>query len=294
MIVANTKKEEKRFVNELNLGSDAAAYVETSIKDGVLTVLMNKPKKLNGWTMEMMDAFKEAFAKASKSDSVDAIIFTAAGSYFSAGVNLGGTIKLMHPKNLHKLIVNHNQELFEAFLDCSKPILVAVNGPAIGASVTSSTLCNGIIASENATFSTPFSALGITPEGCSSIHFARLMGEQNAQRMLGTEGWKPSADEALSAGLIQWVVPQDKLLDEAQKIAKGWVEGGVKREFLAGSQLEELRSVNASESLELADAFLDAAFLREQSRFLWSKKKRGPSAMFFSLWLLRPIWGKLI
>lgn len=282
------------FVNELNLSSDAAAYVETSIKDGVLTVLMNKPKKLNGWTMEMMDGFKEAFAVASKTEKVKAIVFTAAGSYFSAGVNLGGTIKLMHPKKLHKMIVAHNQELFEAFLNCSKPILVAVNGPAIGASVTSATLCNGIIASENATFSTPFAALGITPEGCSSIHFARLMNKQNAQRMLGSEGWKPSADEALSAGLIQWVAPHDQLLNDAHNIAKGWVESGMKREFLGGSQLEELKSVNANESLALADAFLDAAFLREQSRFLWSKNKRGPSAMFFSLWLLRPIWGKLI
>jgi len=281
-------------VNELNLGNEAATYVQTSIKDGVLTVLMNKPKKLNGWTMEMMDAFKEAFVNASKSDNVKAIIFSAAGSYFSAGVNLGGTIKLMHPKDLHKLIVNHNQELFEAFLNCTKPILVAVNGPAIGASVTSATLCNGIIASENATFSTPFAALGITPEGCSSVHFARLMGEQNAQRMLGAEGWKPSASEALSAGLIQWVAPHNKLLDDAHKIAKGWVESGVEREFLAGSQLEELKSVNASESLMLADAFLDAPFLREQSRFLWSKKKRGPSLIFLSIWALRPLWGRLI
>ena len=281
-------------MNELNLGKDAASYVETSIKDGVLTVMMNRPKKLNGWTMEMMDAFKEAFVKASKSDAVNAIIFTAAGGYFSAGVNLGGTIKLMHPKNLHKLIVDHNQELFEAFLNCTKPILVAVNGPAIGASVTSATLCNGMIASENATFSTPFAALGITPEGCSSIHFPRLMGEKNAQRMLGTEGWKPTAAEALSVGLVQKVVPHEQLLDEANKIAKDWIDRGVKREFLAGSQLEELKAVNAKESLELADAFLDAAFLKEQSRFLWSKKKRGPSVMFFSLWLLRPLWSRLI
>ena len=281
-------------MNELDLGKDAASYVETSIKSGVLTVMMNRPKKLNGWTMEMMDAFKEAFVKADKSDAVKAIIFTAAGGYFSAGVNLGGTIKIMHPKSLHKVIVDHNQELFEAFLNCTKPILVAVNGPAIGASVTSATLCNAIIASENATFSTPFSTLGITPEGCSSIHFSRLMGEQNAQRMLGAEGWKPTATEAFSVGLVQKVVSHDQLLTEANKIAKDWVEQGVKREFLAGSQLEELKEVNARESVELADAFLNAAFLREQSRFLWSKKKRGPSVMFFSLWLLRPLWGRLI
>jgi len=222
------------------------------------------------------------------------VIFTGAGDYFSAGVNLGGTLKPMHPKKLQQLIVEHNQKLFEAFLHFPKPILVAINGPAIGASVTSATLCSGIIASEKATFSTPFAALGITPEGCSTIHFPRLMGEEGAQRMLGSEGWKPKAAQALAAGLVQWVVPHEQLLDEAQRIAQDWVAKGQVRTFLAGSQLQELESANARESLALADAFLGAAFLREQARFLWSKKKRAPSLVFLSLWLLRPLWGRLL
>lgn len=281
-------------MNELNLTSAAADYISTTIKDGVLTVMMNRPQKLNGWTMEMMDGFKEAFSKAAGTDAVKVIIFTGTGEYFSAGVNLGGTIQLKHPKKLHQMIVEHNQRLFETFLDCPKPILVAVNGPAIGASVTSATLCNGIIASEKATFSTPFAALGITPEGCSSIHFPRLMGEANAQRMLGDEGWKPTAAEALKVGLVQWVVPHEELLPEAQKIAEEWIANNEQRKFLAGSELSELKAVNAKESVALADAFLGAAFLREQGRFLWSKKKRAPSAMFFTLWALRPLWSQLI
>jgi len=281
-------------VNVLNLTSSAAEYIQTSLKDGVLTIMMNQPKKLNGWTAEMMDAFKEAFGKAGKEDSAKAVIFTGAGSYYSAGVNLGGTLKPMHPKKLHGFIIDHNQQLFEAFLHFPKPILVAINGPAIGASVTSATLCSGIIASEKATFSTPFAALGITPEGCSSIHFPRLMGEKNAQRMLGTEGWKPTAAEAVSAGLVQWVVPHEQLQEEAHKIAKGWVDDGASRSFLAGSELKELELANATESAELADAFLGSAFLREQSRFLWSKKKHVPSLVFLSLWALRPLWGRLV
>jgi len=281
-------------VNELNLNTEAAKYIQTSLAAGVLTVKMNQPKKLNGWTAEMMDAIKEAFAVAGKTAEVKALVFTGAGDYFSAGVNLGGTMKLMHPKKLHQFIVEHNQELFEAFLDIPKPILVAVNGPAIGASVTSATLCNGIMASEKATFSTPFAALGITPEGCSSIHFARLMDEPTAQRVLGEEGWKPSAHDALSAGLVQWVVPHEVLQNEAQRIAQEWVDQGEPRKFLAGSELEELKATNKRESIELADAFLGADFLREQSRFLWSKKKRVPSLMFLSLWMLRPLWGRLV
>lgn len=281
-------------MNDLNLHKLSAEYVTTTITDNVLTVMMNKPDKLNGWTEEMMNAFKEAFAKANTEDSVKAVIFTGIGKYFSAGVNLGGTLKVMHPKKLHQFIIQHNQVLFEAFLNCSKPILVAVNGPAIGASVTSATLCNGIIASETATFLTPFEALGITPEGCSSIHFPRMMGEQNAQRMLGAEGWKPTADEALKAGLVQWVAPQDKLQEQAQAIAKEWIDKGVKRSFLAGSQLEELKEVNAKESVQLADAFLGADFLKGQAKFLWSKNKKVPSSVFLLLWALKPVWGRML
>jgi len=281
-------------VNYLNLPDTAADYVQTSLKEGVLTILMNKPKKLNGWTNEMMEAFSSAFEKAAVDTDTKAVIFTGTGNYYSAGVNLGGTIKLMAPKKLHGLIVDHNQSLFEMFLDFPKPILIATNGPAIGASVTSATLCDGIIASDTSTFLTPFAALGITPEGCSSIHFARIMGEENAQRMLGKEGWKPTAEEALKAGLVQWVAPKDQLQDEAQKIAQEWAAAGRGRVFLGGSELSELKAVNARESVELADRFLGADFLREQFKFLWSKKKRVPSIVFLCLWLLRPLWKFLL
>ena len=282
------------MLNELNLSPAAAEQVATSIRDGVVTVQMNRPDKLNGWTQEMILAFKEAFGKACQTDSIKVIIFTGSGKYYSAGANLAGTVQVMHPKKLHQMIVEANQALFDTFLDCSKPILVAVNGPALGASVTSAALCQGIIASPQATFSTPFRALGITPEGCSTVQFPRLMGQVNADRMLGDEGWKPTATEALEAGLVQWVVPHEQLMEKAQEIAQHWIAAGATKKFLKGSQLEELKAANASESMALADAFLGADFLRGQGRFLWKKNKRVPAAMFYSLWALRPLWGRLL
>jgi enoyl-CoA hydratase/carnithine racemase len=282
------------FLNDLNLCEISAAYIQSSFKAGVLTIIMNKPKKLNGWTTEMMEAFAKAFDKAGKDQQIKAVIFTGAGDYYSAGVNLGGTLKLMAPKKLHKLIVEHNEKLFDRFLTFPKPILIAINGPAIGASVTSATLCDGIIAADTAMFSTPFAALGITPEGCSSIQFARLVGAKNAQRMLGNEGWRPSAEEALAAGLVQWLAPKDQLQVQAQKIAQNWVTDGRSRTILGGSKLSDLQAVNARESIELASRFLGADFLKGQFTFLWGKDKRIQSMLFLVLWLLRPLWKRLL
>ncbi len=209
-------------------------------------------------------------------------------------MNLGGALEFGHPRKLRARIIEHNQGLFDGFLDFPKPILVAANGPAIGASVTSATLCDGIVASEKATFSTPFARLGVSPEGCSSILFARLMGEATAERMLGAEGWVPTAAEALEAGLVQWMVPHNRLLDEAQRIAEEWVESGATRTYRGEATRDELKAVNARESVQVADSFLGSTFLKGQFRFLWGKKKRGPAAMFFSLWLSRPIWSRLL
>ena len=270
------------------------APILTHKQDGVTTLTMNTPERLNGWTMEVMTALRAVFGAAADDDETKVVILTGVGSYYCAGVNLSATLRLAHPRKLHANIKNSNQALFEMFLDFPKPLLVAVNGPAIGASVTSATLCDGIIASEKATFSTPFAALGVTPEGCSSVHFARIMNQASAERMLGTEGWKPTAEEALEAGLIQWAVPHQQLMPQAHQIARDWVASGATRGFRAGSDKEELKAINAYESAVLADAFLGTAFLKGQFRFLWRKKKWGPAGMFLTLLVTRPLWSRLL
>jgi len=274
--------------------SKGISPIITNKHDGVTTLTMNTPARLNGWTQQMMDALKEAFRVAATDDGTRAVVLTGADPYYCAGVNLGGILRLGHPRKLHAMIVQQNRALFDAFLDFPKPLLVAVNGPAIGASVTSATLCDGIIASDKATFSTPFTALGVPPEGCSSVQFARLMGQANADRMLGEEGWRPTAEEALDAGLIQWIAPHDKLGEEAQRIARDWVTSGATRSYRGGSGRDELKAVNARESVDLADAFLSAPFIKAQFKFLKSKNKWGPAAMFLAMLISRPLWSRFL
>jgi enoyl-CoA hydratase/carnithine racemase len=265
-----------------------------STTNRVTTLTMNDPRRLNGWTNEMMRALQAALQKAASDAETAVVVLTGTGRYYSAGVNLGGTLSLGHPEKLRQEIIRHNQALFDMFLDFPKPILCAVNGPAIGATVTSATLCDGVIAAESATFSTPFFRLGVPPEGCSSVHFARLMGEATAQRMLGKEGFAPTAREALAAGLITHVVADGALQSEAQRLAEQWIAEGHTRSFRGGSTREELKAANARESVELASAFLGAKFLENQFKFLASKKKTGPALTFLALRVTRPLWSRLL
>lgn len=261
--------------------------------DGVTTLTMNNPRRLNGWTMEMITALQQALRDTATDDATQAVILTGTGEYYCAGVNLGASLQLDHPAKLHAFIVERNQALFDCFLNFPKPIIAAINGPAIGASVTSATLCNAVLASQRATFSTPFSALGVPPEGCSSVVFPKLLGA-SAERMLGTEGWKPTGEEAAEVGLAHACVPHDALLDEANKLAKRAVADGTGRTYPLGMSRDELLEINAAESRVLATAFLRPAFLMGQFRFLWRKKKRPLALMFLALAKSRMAWSRLL
>lgn len=262
-------------------------------EDGVTTLTMNDPDRLNGWTMPMLESLHASLQAAAADADTKVVILTGTGRYYCAGVNLGGSLKLGHPAALHRYIFERNRALFDRFIRFPKPILVAMNGPALGASVTSATLCDGIIASERATFSTPFAALSIPPEGCSSEVFPKLLGDA-APRILGAEGWKPTASEALEVGLVQWAVPHDELMPEAQRIARRWIAEGRERTHPAGFSAAQLEAINARESEVLARAFLGPAFLMGQFRFLWGKGKRQPALMFLSLAKTRPLWSRLL
>jgi len=270
---------------------DPNLVLSTTVNN-VTTLTMNDPKKLNGWTGPMMLTLRDRFKQCSEDPNTKVLILTGADPYYCAGVNLSASIQPMHPRKLHTMIVTNNQAVFDSFLNVPKPMIIAANGPAIGACVTSASLCDAIIASEKATFLTPFTRLSIPPEGCSSVHFERMMGAETAHRMLGPEGWQPTASEARDVGLVKEVIPHDQLLARCQELAEEWVASGKKKEIPGGGDVEEYKAVNAKESKELADAFLSYNFLDAQYKFLKSKKKN--ATIFLVLKTLRPLWSKLL
>lgn len=242
--------------------------------------------------MPLMTQLFSDMTEAGSDPGVKGVIITGAGKYYSAGVDLSAMIKPMAPSKLVRQIRDSNEKVFLAFINFPKPIVAAVNGPAIGATVTSATLMDGIIASERATFSLPFAKLGVPPEGCSSVVFPEKMGESKAQRMLGPENWIPTAAEALDAGLIDEVVPGEgveALEARAAEFIRGRIVAGGGRRYVDG-EAERLIKVNAEESATLANAFVSTPFLEAMYDFNTKRKKSQLATTFWVAKTTLPLW----
>ena len=291
----------RSFARAFSSNNTKEPFVLLSKQAGVTTMTMNRPKQLNGWTEGMMKELQIHFQHCSQDPDTKVAVLTGTGAYYCAGVNLSGTFKPQHPAKLHSMIQTQNQMLFELFLDFPKPIIAAVNGPAIGASVTSATLCDALLASDTATFSTPFARLGVPPEGCSSVNFERFMGRDNANRMMGEEAWVPTSEEAVEIGLATKAVAADALQMAAQQLGESWIATNKQRSLphtsieRGGADLmHTFKLVNAEESALLADAFTSEKFLEGQRAFLSSKGKTMPALVFAFAKFTRPLWSQLL
>ena len=145
--------------------------------------------------MPLLKSLFDTLAKAAVNPAVEGVVITGNGRYYSAGVDLSSMIQPMAPAKLVRKIRDSNETCFGTFLNFPKPIVAAVNGPAIGAAVTSTVLMDAVLASESASFSLPFARLGVPPEGCSSVTWPERLGDSAAQRMLGAAQKRVAAGE---------------------------------------------------------------------------------------------------
>lgn len=215
------------------------------------------------------------------------LIVTGRGHYYSAGVSFS-TLPMAGPSKIKALLADSIEQAFKPWIVFPKPLFVAANGPAIGAPVTSASLTDGLIAARSATFSTPFRRLGITPEGCSSVHFAKLMGQENAAKML-EQDFVAKADEALSMGLVSRVVDDQDLLETAQECAEKFVADRKRRKIIEEGLVDRYLQVNHEESVALAASFVNNPFLRNQFKFYSSKGMYRQAAVFGLASLIAPL-----
>src|ERR1700743_1035921 len=217
----------------------AMAYTEinTSVEDGIMTLTLNRPDKLNAFTATMMREMIEAFQDANKNDDVRVIIVTGAGRGFCAGADLSAgadtfdsTKRTDRPERnarpadkgdwADERTRDGGGRLTLAIFECLKPVIAAVNGPAVGVGVTMQLAMDIRIASEAARFGFVFSRRGIVPEAASSWFLPRIVGIQQALAWCFS-GKVFDAKEALAGRLVQEVVPADELLPRARAIAPG-------------------------------------------------------------------------
>jgi enoyl-CoA hydratase/carnithine racemase len=216
------------------------AYKEiiTEISDNILTITLNRPEKLNAFTGTMMAEMIDAFKSANTNDEVRCVIVTGAGRAFCAGADLSAgaatfdaTRRADRPErnagSMSDPDFNWSDErvrdgggrvTLEIF-ECLKPVIAAVNGPAVGIGATMQLAMDIRIASESARFGFVFSRRGIVPEAASSWFLPRIVGIAQALSWCFS-GKVFDANEALAGRLVQEVVPADQLLPRARAIAR--------------------------------------------------------------------------
>jgi enoyl-CoA hydratase/carnithine racemase len=217
-----------------------AAYKEiiTEISDNILTITLNRPDKLNAFTGTMMSEMIDAFQKANKNDEVRCIIVTGAGRAFCAGADLSAgastfdaTQRADRPERnagtpdspdfnwSDERVRDGGGRLTLEIFECLKPVIAAVNGPAVGIGVTMQLAMDIRLASEQARFGFVFSRRGIVPEAASSWFLPRIVGI--AQALAWTFSGKVfDAREALAGRLVSEVVPAEQLIPRARAIAR--------------------------------------------------------------------------
>jgi enoyl-CoA hydratase/carnithine racemase len=192
--------------------------------DSVATVTLNRPEKLNAVTSVLLRELIAAFDDADADDTVRAVIVTGAGRAFCAGADLSGGTQTFDRSTRRRPEGDGEHRdggglVALRIYDMKKPVIAAINGPAVGFGVTMTLPMDIRIASSAARMGFVFARRGVVPEACSTWFLPRLVGIQRAAEWVYT-GRVFGAEEALAGGLVSRVVPPEALLPTALALAR--------------------------------------------------------------------------
>lgn len=207
------------------------AEIEYDVADGVATIALNRPDKLNAGTATMVGELLQAIDAVDADDDVRAVILTGRGRAFCAGADLsGGAATFDYDRHPQGGAIGGERVADVAaprdgaglitlrLFDCTKPVISAVNGAAVGMGATMTLATDIRMASETARFGFVFARRGIVPEGASTWFLPKIVGVSQAAEWLYT-GRVFDAREALAGGLVRSVHPADELLPAARELA---------------------------------------------------------------------------
>jgi enoyl-CoA hydratase/carnithine racemase len=210
--------------------------VDWSVEDGLLTLTLDRPEQLNAFTVTMAEELVDAYDRASADDDVLAVVVTGRGRAFCAGMDLSsdgnvfGLDESLSPTwddlqdrlddpEVVAGVRDTGGRVSLAVYRCTKPVIGAINGAAVGIGATMTLPMDVRLASERARIGFVFGRLGIVPEACSSWFLPRIVGISRALEWTFASDIL-TADEALAGGLVRSVHPEEELLDAAYDLAR--------------------------------------------------------------------------
>lgn len=188
----------------------------TQLENGIFTVTINRPDKLNALNKDVFTDLDNLFDEIYNNNQIQSVIITGAGNKaFVAGADITefGSLSVDEGKKLAK----RGQNVFNKIENCPKPVIACVNGFALGGGCELAMACHFRIASENAKFGQPEVNLGLIPGYGGTQRLTQLIGKGRAIELLISANMIDAAT-ALQYGLVNYVVPQDELLNKAKKL----------------------------------------------------------------------------
>jgi enoyl-CoA hydratase/carnithine racemase len=245
--------------------------IDYAVADRVLTLTLNRPDRLNAFTVTMADELEHAFRHASYDEAVGAVVVTGAGRAFCAGMDLATTGNVFGlDESQHPTLADMHERLDDpailrgvrdtggrvvlAIYDCMKPVIGAINGAAVGIGATMTLPMDVRLAADGAKIGFVFGRLGIVPEACSSWFLPRIVGiSQALEWVYSAEPFE--AAEGVRAGLLKAAVPADRLLDEARSLAGRFIHN---RSPVAVALARQMMYRNAAQPHPLAAHRVDS------------------------------------
>jgi 2-(1,2-epoxy-1,2-dihydrophenyl)acetyl-CoA isomerase len=194
--------------------------------EGVGRVTLNRPNTLNAWTAEFGRELKQVITADAADPSVRVVLVTGAGRGFSSGADLREGFDPADDgmpdvrKELHELY----HPIIAGVRRLEKPVVAAVNGPAVGIGASLAFACDLVLAAESAFFGLAFVNIGLMPDGGSTLFVPAAVGKARAFQM-ALLGERVPAEQAVEWGLVNRVLPDDRLMDEATKLVDGLAKG---------------------------------------------------------------------
>jgi 2-(1,2-epoxy-1,2-dihydrophenyl)acetyl-CoA isomerase len=232
-------------------------------RDGIATVTLNRPEKLNALNEEMYTQLTEGFDALATDDTVRAVIVTGAGRGFCSGSDVGGMLKSDLVSGRARLQRRHR--MIRNLVNIEKPVIAAVRGPVAGIGFSMALACDLIVAAESAKFSQIFKNIGLIPDGGAVYFLTQRLGIARAKELVYTARMLP-AQEALAWGVVSRVVADDQLDETAHALAAEFAGSATHALALAKKMFQSMYTPSLEALLEMESLSQGLARLTEDHR----------------------------